>query len=467
MAVNINDNANQYQEGKLEQTDHHDDQMVEIETRLFKAALAVLFWIGCKENPKFLKKFDQSTSKIYKKLRRHRDLIDVLDKESIYEDFKHTAKENLIVDNRFSSSNLSDFIRRLIQKKDVDRFFKLLKPYIYEDKRVSTHEYEALRIIGKTFQIPIESIDEFIEKSKGKISNDHIVQHVRIRSRREKIMLPIAALFGVLILAFTAFGYYQFAKAKNAFEGFNLQQFIEENPKLVFKKVFFNKYIIYGKPPGTSKKFDKLYIFHASGYADFQFDLTNLIINTDKTDFLTKRLILSCSKDIPIEINVNIPQDQFNLIESLEAEPITEAEAKTLAKAAAVPAGIAGAYLGTKLGAGIGETLVKLPLVGRIGGGMIGGVLGGGAAAGTAYVMTKNFLTGLQLEKNTLGEQDQIPNAAKPLIALELMGGNLLTRDSWDQDIKKYYQSELEKTLYEIFNGHGWTTVEIEYKSNK
>ena len=33
---------------------------------------------------------------------------------------------------------------------------------------------------------------------------------------------------------------------------FNLQHFVVENPKLVFKKVNFSKYLVYGKPVGTA-----------------------------------------------------------------------------------------------------------------------------------------------------------------------------------------------------------------------
>ena len=440
---------------------------VSLETKYFKTALSLMFWVKSKEKPKIIKNVDKPLKSIFKKLSHHKDLVHLADKETLYEELTEVIKTEFIVDGKIYDSHALDYFRKILREVPKSKFsslFGIIMPLIVENKVISAQEKESLYIFGKAFDLSGDYIDKLIEKHRtGSKPSDHLVKQDHIKSKKVRFIASITSILGLIIIAFTGYGFYQYTAASRAFEDFSLHQFIQENPKLVFKKVFFSKYVIYGKPPGTLDKFEKLYIYHASGYADFQFDMNNLDINNEKTDFITKELVLSFKKEVPIEVDVNIPQDKFNKIEELKAKPITEAEAKLAGKIVAVPAAIAGAYAGSKLGAGIGGTIFKVPLVGRIVGGAAGGAIGAGGAGAAAYVMTKNFLNGVQLESNSLGEQDQIPNIAKSLIALELMGGKLLTRDSWDSDIKQYYQSELENMLKELFREYGWESIQIEY----
>jgi predicted Zn finger-like uncharacterized protein len=441
-----------------------------IDIRLFKAAFVFLFWVKSKERPKALRNIDKSTLEIYKKLKTHKTIVKIPDKRKIYEEINEFIKNKLVADKKINERKLLSYIKVVLKENsgsNIQKLFPVIMPFILDDKVISIEEKETLRILENEFELSSDYLRSIIDQyKKTKNYKKSIIRYSRAKkSAKEKILLTCAVLFGFVLLTFTAYGFYQYKISKAAFDGFNLQQYIDENPKLAFKKIHFSKYIIYGKPPGVNEKFEKLYIYHAKGNADFQFSLNNLKINEEQTDFVSKKLVLTCTMEFPIEVDVNIPQDEFNLIEELEAEPITKDEAAGVATAVAVPAGIAGSYLGTKMGASIGGTLFKVPLVGRLAGGAVGGLLGGGGAAAGAYVMTKNFLTGMRLENNSLGEQDKIQDIAKPLIALELMGGNFLMQKSWDKDIKNFYQIELKKSLNEIFKKYGWQKIEIEFKN--
>jgi hypothetical protein len=338
--------------------------------------------------------------------------------------------------------------------------------FIFEDNVVSKYERETLYILCDSLKISRASVDQEILSSKNdKNLSKQVIQSERIVSKKQKLLAWVGGFVGILAVTISALGYYHYQNAKNAFSDFNLQLFIEENPKLVFKKIYFSKYIIYGKPEGTNNKFEKLYIFLANGNADFQFDLTKLKLNEQETDFVTKTLVMTYSEELPIEIDVNIPQKDFIQIDELEAAPISESEATTAAKFVAVPAGLAGGYVGARVGSSIGGAIYKVPVVGSTVGGIAGGVIGSGAAATGAYVMTKNFLSGLRLESNTLGEQDQLYGPAKHLIALELMGGSELLHSKWDEKVKKYYQNELKSRLSNLFKSYGWENIRIVYKS--
>jgi len=338
--------------------------------------------------------------------------------------------------------------------------------FLFEDKVVSKNEREVLYILGQSLKISNASIDKLISKfKKDKSLSRQVVKSERIISGKQKLLAYVAGFIGLLAIGITAMGYYEYHNAESAFSDFNLQLFIEENPRLVFKKIYFSKYIIYGKPDGVNQKFEKLYIYLANGYADFQFDLSKLKLNMEETDFITKTLVMSYSGELPIEVDVNIPQKDFVKIDELKPAPINEAEAAKVAKLVAVPAAIAGGYVGAKLGASVGQTVYPVPVAGSAIGALTGGALGSGTAAAGAYLMTKNFLTGLKLESNSVGETDQLYGPAKKLIAIELMGGSRLTGDNWDEKIMRYYQKELQNRLSSLFKTFGWENIRIDYKS--
>jgi predicted Zn finger-like uncharacterized protein len=439
------------------------------EVCLINAAMAFLLWTKLKENPKLSKKLKKVSSQLFNNLKLHEFVIHVNDKDAIFEKFMQTADGILIKEGKISDSALLQYIKfnlKNFSPADISKYIKLIMFFVFEDKVLSKNEREALYILCDSLKISRASIDQLIQKfKKDRNLSKQVIQNERIVSGKQKLLAGLAGFIGILAIAISVLGYYQYQNAKNAFSDFNLQLYIEENPKLVFKKIYFSKYIIYGKPQGTNKKFEKLYIYLANGNADFQFDLTKLDLNEEETDFVTKTLVMTCSEELPIEIDVNIPQKDFVQIDELEAAEISESEAVAMAKLAMVPAALAGGYAGAKFGSAIGGAIYKVPVVGSAVGGITGGVIGSGAAATGAYIMTKNFLTGLHLESNTLGEKDQLYSPAKRLIALELMGGTELLDSNWDEKVKQYYQKELINRISNVFKSYGWENIRIDYKS--
>jgi hypothetical protein len=453
---------------KIRQTFDISSENNKLEVCLIKAAMAFLLWTKLKENPKLSKKPKKVSSRIFNNLKLHEFVIHIIDKDEIFENFVKTADSILIKEGKISDQAVLQYIKHSLKNfspANLSKYLKLIMIFVLEDKVISKNERESLYILCDSLKISRASINQLISEFKrDKNLSKQVIQSERIISGKQKLLACLACFIGFLAIGVTALGYYQFQKAESAFSDFNLQVFVEENPKLVFKKIYFSKYIIYGKPEGTNNKFEKLYIYLANGYADFQFDLSKLALNEEETDFVTKTLVLSYSGELPIEVDVNIPQKDFVKIDELEAEPISETEAANMAKLATIPAAIAGGYAGAKLGGMIGGAVYKVPIVGSAIGGIAGSVIGSGAAATGAYLMTKNFLTGLQLESNSVAESDKLYGPAKQLIAMELMGGSLLTSDNWDEDVKIFYQKDLENRIRHLFKTYGWENIRIEYQ---
>lgn len=69
----------------------------------------------------------------------------------------------------------------------------------------------------------------------------------------------------------------------------------------------------------------------------------------------------------------------------------------------------------------------------------------------------------LELTKNELKDKENVLEASKGLIALEIMGGDILSEPDYDSKLQKYYQAECERQLIEIMKAFGWKTVEIKF----
>ena len=78
---------------------------------------------------------------------------------------------------------------------------------------------------------------------------------------------------------------------KKKMDKFNIEEYIKQNPKLIFKTIQFSKLIIHGKPNGTNEHLDKLNILHLKGEADLYIDVNFLRIDSTQTDFLKKSYI--------------------------------------------------------------------------------------------------------------------------------------------------------------------------------
>ncbi|WP_415940956.1 hypothetical protein [Phocaeicola coprocola] len=90
-------------------------------------------------------------------------------------------------------------------------------------------------------------------------------------------------------------------------------------------------------------------------------------------------------------------------------------------------------------------------------------VSGAASAATAGYVYTKEFFMGLELTNNDLEEKESIIQASKSLIALEIMGGNMLSEPDYDSKLQKYYQAECERQIKEIMKSFGWQEVYVKF----
>jgi hypothetical protein len=438
---------------------------------LFKGVLIFGLWSRAKENPKIHKDPSKECKRLFDTLSRYQSFISVPDKrdilDSLIQDLSDPAA-GLFTSGAFKDSHVLTYLERTLQGSTTDELREYLKTvtiFLFEDHQISPAEKENLCLFGDRFKISREDIERVIDEAKNsKDLKKTVVTHARIKTRQDKIVSMSLVGLGIFMILLTGLGVLKYLQAKQAIRGFDLGEYLEQSPRLVFQKVSFNKYIAYGTPPDANSILAKLYVYHVKGDADFQFNLKNLEIDKKNTDYVSRHLVLiykyADPYQLPIEVDVNISQTDIHKIEELEARPISEDESKMVAKAVAVPAGLAGTIVGAKIGG-----IFKMPIGGNIVGGLIGAGVGGAAASTGAYVMTNQFLTGLQLRGNSLGEEEQILNSAKALIGMELTGGSMWNSEKWDVEIRQYYEKKLNNRLQEIFKAYGWETVKIEYPS--
>ena len=67
------------------------------------------------------------------------------------------------------------------------------------------------------------------------------------------------------------------------------------------------------------------------------------------------------------------------------------------------------------------------------------------------------------LGDNAQEEKESIIQASKSLIALEIMGGNMLSEPDYDSKLQKYYQAECERQIKEIMKSFGWQEVYVKF----
>jgi hypothetical protein len=425
-------------------------------------------WAKSKENPKILLSWKKEGLKLYNSCIHHDRLISILDKDVIYKEWEEQFNTIIKNDGFLKDSIVIEYFKENLDnfsKDQIDSLLDVVVFFLSQDKKISKHEKECLSIFCNNFScndVTLKNFDSI--KNSTKLKHQHQVKDSTLKTKNSQYAKLFSFTIGLVLIFFTCYGGFIYYKSQRNFKNFNLIEIIDQKPKLVFKKATFNKYVITGKPKGVNSHFEELNIFLLKGTADFQFDTSKLSLNPDKTDTMSKHLCLQYDgNSIPMEIDVNIPPGQVFECMKLEATPLSEEEAKKLAMAVAVPAGIIGAYAGGVAGSIAGGNIVRIPIAGRLIGAGIGSIVSGGAAGAGAYVMTKNFFTGIRFDSSKLGERDLIVESAKPLIALELMGSNLLDNEDWDDKLKIYYQNEFEKTITMIMQKHGWITVSIEY----
>lgn len=420
-----------------------------MDNNIFENLLIADFYIRYQERKsKFeISKLDKLFKRIKKEVYNIEEtlLIDDRDKKA------ETVKDRLF--SLFSTSGgLSDteFYSLLHEDADWQQVIKLLAQIIKQDGIVSSKEKEIILKLSNKYNIDII-------KTRQLLKNKY--------TKKQKLSIWGASIIALLIIFFGSGAWAVNNIEKKKMAAFNIENYVKKNPKLVFKTVQFSKFIVHGKPDGTNEHLDKLNILHLKGNADLYIDMNCLKVDSAHTDFLQKRLCLiyNSSSKFPVSVDVNIPSGDYTLVEEIEPVPISEIEAEAIAKPVGIIAGGIGALIGGKVGSKLGGALSPIGKLGKFIGGGVGVVTGASVAGGGGYVYTKDFLMGLNLTGNELEDKENIIHASKGLIALEIMGGNLLSEPDYESKLQQYYQSECKRQLIEIMKTFGWQKIEVKF----
>jgi len=441
---------------------------MELNKEQLTAILVCLFWIRSKEVHSVLKNPKKHVRWIFNNISIHAKILPIPDKDDAVSEtvklFQHfNAQKN------YSEKEVLAYLDSFWKDKtdaELRDIFEIICFEINFDNKVSTKEFEALKILEARYGLSSEFVDNLLGETAHKAyKKETIIKEFRTGKLNWKaIGVSTMLIFSIVALVFTGYSVWIYTQCKSQFSSFDMAKFIQDHPRYVFKKATFYKYVISGSPDSAHRYFKRLNIYHVKGTADFQFDMTGIAIDKKQTDVVGKVLYLRYTKgELPLEVDVNIrPEDIYHVPVDEVPEPMSKEDAQRIAKCVSVPAALIGAAGGTKIGSLIGGGIFSYP--GRFFGGILGMVGGGAATGATAYVITSKFLAGLRLKSvQTLGGQERIIEASKPLIALELMGAGMFSSDSWDTEVKKYYQKEFERNLQSLFKSFGWKQVKVIY----
>lgn len=370
------------------------------------------------------------------------------------------------------------------------------------DKQIvlTTQKKQSSEQKKNTTQNETEKQNEAVKQKKA--TKQKNVTQKKTMSRKQKVIAFLIWTISLTIVILTAIGVLSFfGEASDA--NSLLSKYIAESPTLIFNRLSFYKYLVHGSPDGTDDHLDQLSIIHATGTADFSFDLTKLSIVS--TDLFSRSITLQFDDKSYFPVDVIVNFDTLTEVASIEPQSVTEKEAAFAGKVAAATVGTAGTLLGAKAGAAvssgtsIGSSILMLltgnPLglagtvaslggvnaLSKLTGGAIGGTVGGVAGASAGYLMTKNFLTGFTVSGNSLGETEKLADTSKVLIALELMtsgdtidsvkqlamaqavdDGKIAT-DLWGKTTQDYYRNELLESISDFFQAFGWKNITITF----
>lgn len=299
---------------------------------------------------------------------------------------------------------------------------------------------------------------------------------------KKKIVFFVLAL--ILITPILFFIVYKTQKDDLSFEMF--AKYLEQKSKfqdssiLVYKNIDFYKYIIYGTKTDDVHS-DKLIVYLVKGSAHFGFDLSKIKI--DKTLSDKKKGIIYASFEstslMPLFVRVSIPESGIQEIETIQPQAYSEEEAKQIATTVAIVGSGLGGFAGGMLGgeiASFGSSLFDgglLPKpVEKITGSSIGAGLGAIATGITSYICTKNFLLNYKAEGYGFTEVQNILQASKGLIALELLeGANLIhTKEelfAWENAKRDEQEKEISKACTRLFQSLGWKEVHLSFQYPK
>ncbi len=351
------------------------------------------------------------------------------------------------------------YVQIMPEEIDDEAFFEQLIPHLKEadmnsrknfidgaiyiakrnDNVISEEEKNLLEYLYNELEVSSDNLDQYM---------DNTIKDKKKRGKNKKSSnLKKIAPGIVLILVLSGVLFYLF----NQDRAVRIEDSKLSN--VVYKKIYFERYVVAGNYKGgsRSKKLGKMIIFYIKGNADVKFDLKNLELkkisdNQYTAVYYNKQAKQRLSKNsLPFSIDVNIAPKDYYQIKEIQPDPISESEAKKVAKPAGVLAGIAGGVVGAQLGGSVGSATGN-PVFSLLGMGT-GGLLGAGAAGSAGYVATSNFLTGAQITSDiNQGDKEKILHKSKLLVA-----SDILLKDSVVSKLQKDFE-EYVKSFYKQFD---------------
>lgn len=232
-----------------------------MEKNIFENLLITTFYIRYCEKKKQLnsKHFARLFKKVEKDVCKLEESLLVKDREQSCQHIKEKLFSVLENNNEISDSI---FYSLLHKDTDWDTTIDLLVKIIKYDGIISKQEKEVILKLSQQYNIDIES-------TKRKLKNKY--------TKKQRFSIFAAALIAICIVVFGIGAWMVNSIEKKKMDKFNIEKYIKQNPKLIFKTIQFSKLIIHGKPNGTNEHLDKLNILHLKGEADLYIDVNFLI----------------------------------------------------------------------------------------------------------------------------------------------------------------------------------------------
>lgn len=288
----------------------------------------------------------------------------------------------------------------------------------------------------------------------------------------------LAALSAVLLLAIGV----RYAVNRMTLSG--AERFLARpESALVLETVRFSRYLVQASPAGADPRFFRAAVYHARGEASVVCDLRRAAIDERRTDWLNRVLVLrtdwrSADTAFPSSVQVSLDPADITLIEKIEPRGYSAQDIEQASKAVAVGTATLGAAAGAGLGGAAGSALgslasplprvLRLPsasrTLGALAGAAAGGAAGGAISARAGFLATGAFMAALSSTGEELDSPVLLASAARPLIALEILGAPgresaASVSERWEADARERYAALAERRIREIGLSLGWNDV--------
>jgi hypothetical protein len=286
------------------------------------------------------------------------------------------------------------------------------------------------------------------------------------RSARDRLIALIVVLACLVVAVTGVCAVRYFANRSRLEKSFG--SITKTYPTLVLGRVKFSKYLAQGTLPSADPHFSYLDVYLVRGTADIQFDLSNVEVDSRRTNYLNRVLVLRYvgREKFLVDMDIYIDPGDITLAETIRPEAYSKEELDKARQVAAVPAGAIGAYIGSKAGSFAGSSGPLMKYSGGFGsilGSAAGALTGAAAGAGAAYAFTENLMTAFQPSTGSRPSVMELIAAAKPMIGMELAGGDRLRSEAWADETRRYYRDEFCSRLGAIAKTFGWKKVIVDF----